>query len=196
MEITKTCTKCKEDKTLNHFRYNKTHYENICKKCQLIRQQEIRQFSQNIKRRHELTNTQEAKLKRKEYHSKKEVKERAHLLQQSDLYKIKRAIYENTEKRKERNREHAKSPNAIKTRQAYNNSEQGKEKFKSYKNSEKGKLVLFNIAEKYKSSEKYAITHLAKLLNLDKEIIKQFPEIIALKQIQLKTHRLCQQLQN
>lgn len=192
--ITKICTKCKEERPLNLFRQFKIYYENVCKDCTKMRQKELRSTEKAKQRRKELRNTEESKRKAREYAAKEEVKNRAKAYAETEKYKTRIALYNTSEKRKELQRNHKNLPHSIETRKIYLASKQFKETYKNYTSSENYKLSRSISKEKAKESERYAISHLSKLTNFDKNFIEKFPDIIKLKQLQLKTHRLCRQL--
>jgi hypothetical protein len=150
MEITKTCTKCKECKPITEFTLNNTFKDGRtynCKKCLRI---------YHVKR----NSTPEGKLKlkerniiRKEYHSKY----------------------------KKENREKANV--SVRLHRA-NNLEQTR-----LYDKQKSKYNTITLSDKY----------IKNLLRIHDKFMKGViipKEIIELKRIQIKTFRLCQQLQN
>jgi hypothetical protein len=150
MELTKTCTKCKECKPITEFTRNTTFKDGRTYNCsECIRIYHVKRNSTPEGK----LKLQERNLKRKEYHSKyqKENREKANL-----FAKLRRV----------------------------NNLEQTRlyEKQKSKSNS----IFL---------SDKY----IKNLLRQNGKFMKGITipkEIIELKRIQIKTYRLCQQLQN
>ena len=176
MEITKTCTKCNENKELTNFVKNKLGkfgYSYQCKECQKIyRNLNIDKAKESAKLYRELN-----KNKWKEYHEKNKEKN----LKRLHEYQI-----INKEKIKAREKVYRE-----------NNKDTIKKRLKDYNSINKEKLKISRNLYFIENKNNLTDVYIKKVIQSKNKDLKYIPqELIELKRIQLKTHRLCQQLQN
>ena len=176
MEITKTCTGCKETKELVNFYKNnlgKFGYSCRCKECQKIyRNLNVDKFKESAKLYRELN-----KHKWKEYHEKNKEKN----LKRLHEYQI-----INKEKIKAREKVYRK-----------NNKDTIKKRLKDYNSVNKEKLRISRSIYFIENKNNLTDVYIRGLIQSKNKNLKNIPqEIIELKRIQIKTLRLCQQLQN
>lgn len=182
MEITKTCNKCNKEKTLDLFYANKKYYLGVigtCNECHKIYNKKYRasEHGQNIRKSN--------------YNLKKET-----IIEKSKIYRE-----NNKEKLSIRKKEYRISNLDIVKNRGKLYYENNKEKllihFKEYRKNNPEKMKQLSKKDYEKSSENLTDRYIRNLIKRHHPLIKEFPqEIIELKRIIIKTHRLCQQLQN
>ena len=182
MEITKTCNKCNKAKTLDLFYANKKYHLGVigtCIDCQKTYSKEYRtsEHGQTTRISHYNLNKETIIEKSKIYRkkNKKEISNRKKKYRKNNLDAITtrfKTYYENNkEKTLNYNKEYRK-----------NNPEKIREIFKK---------------DYQKSSENLTDRYIRNIMKRHYGSVKEIPqEIIELKRIIIKTHRLCQQLQN
>ena len=182
MEITKTCNKCNKAKTLDLFYANKKYELGVigaCIECHKIRNREYRasEHGRNIR----IAN----------YNAKKEI-----IIEKSKIYreKNKKEISDRKKEYRLANLEvmRAKSNNYYK-----NNKQKSLEKNKDYRKNNPEKMRELAKKDYERSSQNLTDRYVRNIMKRHYGSVKEIPqEIIELKRIIIKIHRLCQQLQN
>jgi hypothetical protein len=206
MEITKTCTKCKEEKPLNNFnkaKYGKLGYSANCRNCASIYGKTYRSLETNktkLKLYRE-NNKEKITINFKKYYDQnkeKIIKKSAeHYLANKEKAKEVRKKYISIPGIKEMLSEKEKNYRLI-------NKEKISEVQKMYRLNNKESILEYkrNNNERIKAYKRKLVKdlkdHYIISLLTKNPILKELitPEIIELKKIQLKTLRLCQQLKN
>ena len=182
MEITKTCNKCNEPKTLDLFYTNKKYHLGVigtCIECHKNQAKEWRasEHGQSIRISH--------------YNLKKET-----ILEKSKIYREKNKK-EISNKRKEYRKNNLDTV-ARKNKMYYeNNKEKTLNHNKEYRKNNPEKTKQAAKRDYDRSSNNLTDRYVRNIIKRHYGTVKEIPqEIIELKRIIIKTYRLCQQLQN
>ena len=182
MEITKTCNKCNKAKTLDLFYVNKKYHLGVvgtCTECIKLLSKEYRasEHGHNVR----ILN----------YNAKKEI-----IIEKSRIYREenKKAISERKKEYRLSNLEFMRS----KSRLNYKNDKQNNlERNKQYRKNNPEKMKELSKRDYERSSQNLTDRYVRNIMKRHYSLVKEIPqEIIELKRIIIKTHRLCQQLQN
>jgi len=182
MEITKTCNKCNEAKTLDLFYTNKKYYLGVlgtCIECHKNRSKEYRasEHGQSIR----ISN----------YNLKKEV-----ILEKCKIYREKNKK-ELSDRKKEYRLANLDAMRSKSNNYYKNNKEKSLDTNKQYRKNNPEKMKELAKKDYQRSSQNLTDRYVRNIIKKHHPLLKEFPqEIIELKRIIIKTYRLCQQLQN
>jgi len=182
MELTKTCNKCNETKTLDLFYTNKKYHLGVlgtCIECHKLRSKEYRasEHGQNVR----ILN----------YNAKKEI-----IIEKSRIYREenKKALSERKKEYRLSNLEFMRFKSRLKYE---NNKQKTLEINKRYRKNNPEKMRELSKKDYKRSSENLTDRYVRNIMKRHYPLVKEIPqEIIELKRIIIKTYRLCQQLQN